>query len=232
MRIRAARERLGWSRETLAFHSNVSWSAIAQAESGRRRNLRPGTLDALATALGLTIDYLVRGVPPGEVMFEHKALVYGAETDLVETAGPFLAAAVERSEAALAVTTVENTDLLRDYLGAAAASVEFVDSLTWYRTPAGALDAYRTFAESKVEEGAPWVRIVGEPIWSGRGEDEVRLWTRYEALLNLVFSRSPVALLCAYDRRTASEDVLEQARMTHPGPDYADPALFLLEPRD
>src|ERR1700761_4783343 len=60
-RLRAARERLGLSREALAFHAGISWSAIAQVESGRRSQLRPSTLLALATALGLTIDYLVSG---------------------------------------------------------------------------------------------------------------------------------------------------------------------------
>ena len=54
-------ERLGWTREALAFHSGLSWSAIAQVESGRRTNLRPSTLAALSRPLGVSIDYLVDG---------------------------------------------------------------------------------------------------------------------------------------------------------------------------
>src|ERR687891_690171 len=82
-RLRAARTRLGWTRETLAVHSGLSWSAIAQIESGRRRNVRPDTLAALATALGVTIDYLVNGGASSTVMFRHQALLYGADEEFV-----------------------------------------------------------------------------------------------------------------------------------------------------
>src|SRR4051812_43245566 len=78
-RVRAARERLGWRREELAFRSGVSWSAIAQVESGRRRNMRPGTLSALGEALGVTTDYLVRGGPASPAMFQHRALLYDTD---------------------------------------------------------------------------------------------------------------------------------------------------------
>ena len=104
-RLRAARERLGWSREALAVHSELSWSAIAQVESGRRRNLRPRTLSALAGALGVSIDYLVNGAPSSPAMLEHRVLVYETDQEFVETVGPFLSEGIERSEALLAVTT-------------------------------------------------------------------------------------------------------------------------------
>ena len=58
--LRAARARAGWSRETLAHHSGVSWSAIAQIESGRRRDVRLSSLSALADALGVSVDELFR----------------------------------------------------------------------------------------------------------------------------------------------------------------------------
>ena len=239
-RVRAARERLDWSRETLAVHSGISWSAIAQVESGRRTNLRPATLDALAGALGLTIDYLVRGSLPDRPMCEHTALLYGDEAGYLEVAGPFLAAAVERSEPALVVTRKAHIALLRDHLGQAADSVEFVEARKWYSAPAAALGAHRAFIESRVAEGAPWVRMLGEPVWEWRAAEEERLWARFEALLNLVFSGAPATILCSYDTRSAPEDAVRQAYATHPktissgpgggGDGYADPAGFMLEP--
>src|SRR5438445_8615473 len=78
-RVRAARQRRGWSREALAFHSGISWSAIAQVESGRRTNVRPSTLHALALALGVTIDYLVAGRSVAAPMMEHQALLYATD---------------------------------------------------------------------------------------------------------------------------------------------------------
>src|SRR3954452_5807720 len=113
-RLRAARERLGWSREALAVHSDLSWSAIAQVESGRRVNLRPRTLSALAGALGVSIDYLVHGAPSSPAMLEHQVLVYETDEELVNPVGPSLRGGIEVSKAVLAVTTSAKIDLLRE----------------------------------------------------------------------------------------------------------------------
>src|ERR1700730_13676785 len=197
-RVRAARERLGWTRETLAFHAGISWSAIAQVESGRRTNLRPRTLAALSRPLGVSIDYLVGGTPR-PTMLEHSVFPYRTDDQFRTTMGSFLADGFERSEATLAVTTGPNIELLREQLGRDARSVEFLDASGFFSTPVAAFEAYRAFFEAALERGAPWVRVVGEPRWAGRFDGEVRVWTRYESLLNLVFSASPVTFVCPYD---------------------------------
>src|ERR1700759_3214741 len=104
LRVRAARARLGWTREALAFHSGVSWSAITQVETGRRRDLRSGTVAALAAALGVTTDYLVLG-RPGAVTGDHRLLRYRSDDELLATVVPFLTGASQHSEGALAVTS-------------------------------------------------------------------------------------------------------------------------------
>ena len=96
-RVKTARQRRGWNREALAFHSGISWSAIAQVEAGRRTNLRPATLRSLAQALGVTIDYLVTGGRAAPAMLSHQALLYGSDSEFVDTAAPFLAEGVERA---------------------------------------------------------------------------------------------------------------------------------------
>lgn len=239
-RVRAARERRGWSREALAFHAGVSWSAIAQVESGRRRNVRPSTLAALARALGVSIDYLVHGGPASSAMLEHAAFPYRTEDQFRTTMGRFLAEGIERSEALIAVTTPANTELLRQHLGKDARRVEFSDSSAFLTTPAAALSAFRTFCDTKLGRGAPWVRILGEPIWADKAEPEVRLWTRYESLLNLLFSAYPLTVVCPYDEQSVAPEIVREAHLTHPrvmddrgvskSPDYAEPHRFALEP--
>lgn len=239
VRVRAARERLGWSRETLAFRSGVSWSAIAQAEIGRRTNLRQRTLVSLADALGVTIDYLVAGSRIATPMLTHCALRYETDGEFLDAAVPFLSAGVERQEAVLAVTTQANIDLLREGLGRAAGGLELADRCEWYRTPAAALHGYRTFLEERVAEGAPWVRILGESPWNHGGKLEERTSTCYEATLNLAFAAEPASVMCAYDGRTVSGRIWRQARMTHPqlaepgglvsSSDYGDPLKLVLE---
>jgi hypothetical protein len=173
-------------------------------------------------------------------MLQHQALLYRNEEELLETAGPFLAAAVERSEAALAVTTSANIELLRAHLGPDSQRVDFVESAALYSTPATALDAFKSFSNARLEAGAPWVRILGEPVWPGRSDSEVRQWGRYESLLNLVFAAWPLTVLCPYDERSVRPVIARQARLTHPhtigregiisSPDYMDPGGLVLEP--
>jgi transcriptional regulator with XRE-family HTH domain len=238
-RVSAARERLGWSREALAFHSGISWSGIAQVESGRRRNLRLATLSALAETLGVTIDYLVAGAPATAPLLQHQALVYASDEELVTTAGSFLAGGVERSEAVLAVMTSPNLGFLREHMGREEGRIDFVDSENLYASPSAALDGYKAVISAKLEGGAPWVRIVGEAFWVGASDADVRLWTRYESLVNLVLAAWPVSFICTYDARSRNPDVMRQACLTHPqtiGPegiaaslDYTDPGEFALD---
>jgi transcriptional regulator with XRE-family HTH domain len=238
-RVRAARERLGWTRETLAFHSGVSWSAIAQVESGRRTNLRPSTLAALSRPLGVSIDYLVDGSLRRPTMLDHSAFPYSTDDQFRTTVGSFIAEGIERSEAILAVTTGPNIELLHEQLGNDARSVEFVDASAFYSTPIAALEAFRAFSAAKLEGGSAWVRVVGEPIWAGSSGAEVRLWTRYESLLNLVFADSPLSVVCPYDERSVAPEIVTQALLTHPhtvgeqgitqSPEYTDPRRLALE---
>ena len=113
--LKAARGRLGWSRETLAHHSGVSWSAIAQIESGRRSDVRLSSLSALAKALGVSVDYLI-GAATATVpqLLEHRLLTYGSDEEYLGSSDPFFAEGMERSECVLAVTSQELTGLLRD----------------------------------------------------------------------------------------------------------------------
>src|SRR5687767_1053271 len=88
--LRAARGRLGWSRETLAHHSGVSWSGIAQIESGRRKDVRLSTLSALANALDVSIDYLIGSAKiTAPQLLEHRLLTYGSDDEYLASAIPF-----------------------------------------------------------------------------------------------------------------------------------------------
>lgn len=238
-RVRAARKRLGWSREALAFHAEISWSAIAQVESGRRTNLRPSTLIALSRALGVTVDYLITGSLSQAPMLEHSAFLYGADDQFQTTMGSFLAEGLERAEATLAVTTKGNIELLREQLGKDARQVEFVVSKDWLTTPAAALEEFRSFSQAKVADGAAWVRFISELIWDMRSDPEVRLWTRFESLFNLLFATAPLTVVCPYDERAVAPEILTEAHLTHPGtlddagvsrnPDYSGPGRMALD---
>jgi transcriptional regulator with XRE-family HTH domain len=216
------------------------WPAIAQIESGRRAHPRPATLSALAEALGVAIDYLVRGAPTYAPVLNHMALLYQGDDEFARTVEPFVTEGVERSEAVMVVTTPANIELVRRSLGRSERRVDFVDSATWYQAPSVTLSAYRHYVAAKLDGGAPWIRVVGEPAWTGKTPTEARQWGRYESRINLAFASWPVTVLCPYDERSLQPKVLRQARATHPEtvvdgtpsvcPDYVDPGGFVLEP--
>ena len=236
--LRAARARLGWSRETLAHHSGVSWSAIAQIESGRRKDVRLSSLSALAKALGVSVDYLI-GATAAPPLLEHRVLTYGSDEEYLATAIPFLHGGIERSESLLVVATKARIGLLRDTLDDLSVHIEFAESVGWLRSPSSTLNGYRAFMKEKIEGGAPWIRIWGEPIWAGRSDAEVAAWTRFESLFNLSFASSPATVVCPYDTRSLPEEIVADARRTHPevargsdttgNPLYREPGDFLLD---
>jgi transcriptional regulator with XRE-family HTH domain len=241
--LKAARARLGWNREALAYHSGVSWSAIAQIESGRRKDVRLSSLSALADALGVSVDYLIgTAATITSQLLEHRVLAYGSDEEFLAAAIPFLAEGIERSHCLLAVTTEAQIGLLRDTLDERSAHVEFADSVDWYRSPNEALNRYHAFVKQKFEAGAAWIRILGEPVWAGRSDAEITAWTRYESIFNLSFASSPATIICPYDTRSLPEEIVADARRTHPevahgsdataSPTYREPEDFLLEPQN
>ena len=238
--VRSARTRAGWSREALAFHSGVSWSAIAQIESGRRQDIRLSSLTALAEALGLSVDYLIGTTATlTPHLFEHRLLTYGSDADYLQGTVPYITEGLERSECVLVVTTPTQTALVRDALDVRSENVEFAESAEWYSSLSGALNRYHAFVKQKFEAGATWIRMVGDPVWAARSGAEITAWFRYESLVNLAFASAPATIVCPYDTRSVPAEVVADARRTHPevapasvvaGPAYESPEEFLLQP--
>ena len=236
--LQSARERLGWSRETLAHRSGLSWAAIAQIESGRRREVRASTLLALSRALGVSVDYLLGGATTASNgLLNHRILTYGSDDEYVTPLVAFMEEGIARDEGVLAVTTPRHAGLLQDALGVNARHVDFQEVAAWYRPLLGAASGYRNYVKERYEGGAAWTRIVGEPLWTEHSDTELAEWFRYEALINVSFSSSPATVICTYDTRTTPESALDDAFRTHPqvganhvtaSPTYREPEDFLL----
>ena len=215
--LKAARERLGWSREVLAYHSGVSWSAISQIESGRRKDVRLTSLSALADALGMSVDYLIGSAAAATApqLFEHRVLTYGSDEEFIAAVIPFLEEGMKQSHSVALVMTEAKQALVRDALGDRSGLVEFADWADWYRSPKEALRRYGELVKQKVELGAVWIRVVAEAAWDCT-DREIDTWTRYESLVNLAFASSPATILCTYDERAFPDEVLADALRTHP----------------
>ena len=213
--VRAARHRRGWSRETLAHASGLSWSAVTQIETGRRRDVRASSLEALADALEVSLDYLVRG-GVGPEMLDHRALMFCSPEELGALAAPIVDDDLESGQAVLVVATPPHVAAIKKELGPASKHVHFGDAADWYRSPLHVAAKFEGFARGALAEGAHWVDVLGEPIWAGRSRADVTSWTRYEAMLNAMFAPWPASVSCLYDAPTLPARVAADIDRTHP----------------
>ncbi len=174
--------------------------------------------------------------------FRHDALLYAGGEWFVDGVVPFIDGALTAGEPVLVAVESAKIDLLRGALGVAADGVHFADMEEVGRNPACIIPAWRQFLAERWSEQAS-VRGVGEPIWAGRGRDEIVECQHHESLLNRAFAGTPAwRLLCPYDRAALEADVIHEAYRSHPfviegglrnpSPHFhqADSATFLEQP--
>ena len=213
--VRASRQRRGWSRETLAHESGLSFAAITQIETGRRTEIRVSSLVALADALGVNVDYLVRPEVASSLL-DHQAHVYDTTEQLVQLADRVAREGLEAGNTVLIVAPKPAVVEIKAALGADASHVSFGISSDWYTTPGQTTQRYAAFARDARNAGANWIDILGEPVWTGRTRAETQTWTKYESLLNLVFDPWPVTVGCLYNAARVSKRVRADVDRTHP----------------
>lgn len=213
--VRAARQRRGWSRETLAHESGLSFAAITQIETGRRTELRVSSLLALAGALDVSVDYLVRAEVSASLL-DHRALVYNSPEELVQLAERVIHDGLDAGNAVLIVAPEPKLAAIRTALGSDANRVSFGESAGWYTTPAQTTRRYTAFARDARNAGAHWIDILGEPAWTGKNAAETHSWARYESLLSLVFAPWPVTIGCLYEVAKVPSQVWAHVERTHP----------------
>lgn len=176
-------------------------------------------------------------MPPGG--FVHQALRYASDLEFLGGTVPFVTEGLSEGDRVLAVTTATNIKLLHGLLGRDAQRVEFVDALEWYGSPGRTTAAYHRYVER--HKGPPGrVRVIGEPVWSGRSAVQTREWLRYESVINVAFAGADASIICPYDLRTVPPEVADEVGRTHPelvtgygdplvSEVYADPGSFSAE---
>jgi CheY-like chemotaxis protein len=170
---------------------------------------------------------------------EHEALVYSTVEEFLAATVPFIREGLEGEEPLLVVTKKANLTALREALNTDAGKVELVDSAAWYRSPRQTLDAYARYVSTRLEEGAEHVRVIGEPVWPRTSARAVAEWKRYESAINAAWRSTPVSVVCPYDASELPENVVSDAKRTHPvlrtgrrtrpSPHYTDPEVFVRE---
>jgi MEDS: MEthanogen/methylotroph, DcmR Sensory domain len=167
--------------------------------------------------------------------FVHQANIYGSDEEFLAMAVPFLRDGLDRGEPVLATTTSANLALLSGALGERWRQVDRAESAYFGRRTSQRVAAFDRYWRRQ-PAGDGHVRILAEPIWSGRASQEVTTWARMESTLNVALSGTNIWMICPYDSRVAPPDVVAGSLRTHPTrmqgvvtepcPDYADPVAF------
>jgi anti-sigma regulatory factor (Ser/Thr protein kinase) len=164
----------------------------------------------------------------------HRALLYGSDEQLVEAMAPFVREGIARAEPVLVVLPERKARLLLEALAGDADAVDFADAALWYDAPARAL---RTWARHVADHAdADRLRAVTEMPLVDATPAARREWMRYESIFNVALAAAPGSIACLYDERELPDDVLLDARRTHPeilvgglpvsSPDYIDLPAF------
>jgi anti-sigma regulatory factor (Ser/Thr protein kinase) len=147
--------------------------------------------------------------------YRHEAFLYAGRDELLAGAVDFVHAAADADEPVLVVLPSAPLDALRGELGHDADRALFADMSDVGYNPARLIPAWQSFLLQHARDGRR-VRGIGEPIWPERPTDEIVECQRHEALLNVAFAGLPFWLLCPYDADTLADDVVVEARRTHP----------------
>jgi DcmR-like sensory protein len=151
-----------------------------------------------------------------EQSYRHEAFLWHDRTDFTDSLVPFVTDGLDAGEPVMVAVIEEHGEWLREELGARADSVTFVDMAKLGRNPAKIIPAWQKFLDTDAADHAP-ARGVGEPIWAGRGADELIECQVHEALLNVaVDPMTPFWLVCPYDVGGLEPAVIDEAYRSHP----------------
>ena len=148
----------------------------------------------------------------------HGALFYADDGALLETAVRFASDSIDRGEMVLVTT---GPGVVSTVLGELFAGEErlVVPDVTFYDTPASAVEQYRRVMAEGVAAGVPGFSAVGRIDFEASPLPWTE-WVRYEAVVNRVFADHPFNTLCLYDVRVDSTPLLEAMHRTHPVRDF------------
>jgi anti-sigma regulatory factor (Ser/Thr protein kinase) len=166
---------------------------------------------------------------------EHDALFYTDAASYRSGCLDFVRTGLEQDEPVLVAVPQPGLGLLRSALSEAeSARVRTADMAQAGRNPGRIIGTVLTAFVR--EHSGQRVRIIGEPIWAGRSEDEYPACAEHEALINVALGEAPAYILCPYDVRRLEREWLTDATRTHPtlaadgdrweSPAYTDPVAL------
>ncbi|OBI87146.1 sensor histidine kinase [Mycobacterium sp. 1245805.9] len=148
--------------------------------------------------------------------FVHSGLLYRSQGEYLDFVVRFVVDGLARDEDVFVAVPGDKLDMLRDALprpGEFPAEVRMADVAEIGRNPSRFMAMEGSFID---EHQGRRVRIVSELAWPERTDEEIVACSEHEALVNSALDGYPATGLCLYDASVLADEVLADARATHP----------------
>jgi hypothetical protein len=146
--------------------------------------------------------------------FQHEALLYAAQDELIRHVADFVADGLVRGEPAVVALSESKLGPLREALGGYQVGVRFLDMDAVGTNPGCLIPAYREVVDELAGDGP--CRAVGEPVAPHRQGPELVECQIHETVSNLAFADSQWWAICPYDTNHLGSAVIDEARRSHP----------------
>lgn len=157
------------------------------------------------------------GAHSDQAGFVHSALFYRSQQEYLDFVVRFAVDGLTRDEAVLVAVPGDNLDLLRDALDDSGAGLpsglQMADIAEVGRNPSRFMAMEGCFVDEHPDRR---VRIVSQLGWPERSGEEFVACLENEALVNEALDGYAATKLCLYDASRLDDDVLADARATHP----------------
>ncbi len=147
--------------------------------------------------------------------YRHEAFLYANNDEFLDVSVRFIREAIAADEPILVVLAAERIKEIRSRLKGQSKAVLFADMSELGDNPAHIIPAWDDFLNRQAATGVRF-RGIGEPIVPDQSPARLAECQRHEALLNIAFANPAFWLLCPYNRVLLSDEVIEEARRTHP----------------
>jgi anti-sigma regulatory factor (Ser/Thr protein kinase) len=152
------------------------------------------------------------GAPTGA--FAHVAVLYNSDEQLRDLLLPYLDEGLRRHEHILAVISPDAQQVLRDALGDAAERVQWGSAGLCYHRLGRTFDGFADYLAQQYRAGVP-SRVIGQ-FDSHSSPDRLSQYLRNESMANEVYAPYGYPVVCLWDQRRYSLDVLAHVRTVHP----------------
>jgi anti-sigma regulatory factor (Ser/Thr protein kinase) len=147
--------------------------------------------------------------------YRHEAFLYSNNDEFLDVSVRFIREAIAADEPILVVLAAEKINEIRSRLMGQSKAVLFADMSELGDNPAHIIPALDDFLNGQTATGVRF-RGIGEPIVPDQSPAKLAECQRHEALLNIAFANPAFWLLCPYDTAVLSDEVIAEARRTHP----------------